>query len=204
MIMIAPKLTGRERDDNDMHRLIRGDASALESLMERHKRPLFHAVQRLLRDGTESADVVEETFLRVYQNRHGFGFRCGFSTWLYTIAINLARDHLRRRKRQPQFVSLDFSDEADDAESDEHEDELIHPGLIPSQKLQSKESFQSLEEALADLPEKLRVTLLLAAFDGCSQAEIAKQFHCTVKTVEMRLFHARRRMRNGLRRFEIV
>ena len=203
--MIAPNFPDRQRDESDMARLLRGDDSALEALMERHGRAVLRLVQRLLRDRTEAAEVVEETFVRVYRSRQRFDFRRAFSTWLYAIARNLARDRLRRRARQPEFVPLELSDEADDAEGDEHPGEMIDSAPIPSQESQNKELAQDLAEALADLPEKLPAPLLLVALDGCSQAEVADQFRCTVKTIEMCLYHARKRLRMRLRRsFEIV
>ena len=197
--MIAPNLTGPERDTADMARLLAGDDGALEDLIERYRSALFRFTDRFLRDRTEAAEVVEEAFIRVYQNRQRFDFRCRFSTWLYTIAANLARNRLRCRARQPETLPLHLNEDTSDGEHGEH-DELVDPIRIPDQDLQNQEWIQHLDGALAELPEKLRAPLLLVALDDLSQAEIASRFHCTVKTVEMRLFHARKQLRARLRR----
>lgn len=188
-------MTSSERDKTDMDQLVAGDESALENLMKRYGRGLFRFTYQILKDRTETADAVEEAFVRVYQNRQRFEFRCIFSTWLFAIARNLALDRLRKRVRLPKFVPLEFNDETENDESDGYPGELIDSPPLPSQEW---------EEAIADLPEKLPVPLLHFTLDGCSQAEIANLFHCTVKTIELCLYHARKRLRTRLAgRFKI-
>ena len=76
--MIAPKLSGQEQDQADMARLRTGDDDALADLMKRHSAALARFVLRLLHDRTEAAEVSHEAFVRVYQNRYRFDFRCAF------------------------------------------------------------------------------------------------------------------------------
>src|SRR5207249_3542214 len=79
---------------------------ALDELMRRHAERLFHYLLRISQNETEAGELAQEAFVRVYQNRSRFKPKHKFSTWLYTIATNLARDLQRHRARHPQ-VSLD-------------------------------------------------------------------------------------------------
>jgi len=190
--MNAPTLSAQERDEADMVRVQGGDDHALGELLKRHAPALTRFVLRFLHDRTEAAEIVHEAFARVYQSRYRFDFQFALSTWLYTIATNLTRDRLRRRARQPEVVPLEL---AAAAEEEDPLAEPIDPSGIPGDQLLAEEWFMDLNARLADLPEKLRSPLVLVAFEGQSQAEIAALLNCSVKTVEMRLYHARERLR---------
>jgi RNA polymerase sigma-70 factor (ECF subfamily) len=95
-----------ERDRADMIRLAAGHDATLNDLMERHAGKLFHYLVRSLQDDEDAADLAQETFIRVFQNRARFNPKQRFSTWLYAIATNLMKDRYRHRARHPQ-VSLD-------------------------------------------------------------------------------------------------
>jgi len=95
-----------ERDAQDMTRLVRGHDAALNDLMGRHGEKLYHYLIRSLQDENDAADLAQETFVRVFQNRSKFNPNQKFTTWLYAIASNLVRDRYRWRSRHPQ-VSLD-------------------------------------------------------------------------------------------------
>ncbi|PWU18641.1 MAG: RNA polymerase subunit sigma-70, partial [Verrucomicrobia bacterium] len=94
-----------EQDRADMERLAAGHDAALNSLMERHAGPVFQFLFRMLHDEEDANDLAQETFVRVYRHRDRFGSG-KFTTWLYTIASNLARTEYRRRGRHPN-VSLE-------------------------------------------------------------------------------------------------
>jgi len=98
--------TREDADAADMERLAAGQDTALDGLMERHGERLFHYLIRLLQNESDAADAAQESFVRIYQHRSRFDTRQKFSTWLFAIASNVARDRLRWRVRHPQ-VSLD-------------------------------------------------------------------------------------------------
>ena len=104
----------------------------------------------------------------------------------------MARDRLRRRTRQPEVVPLELSVAGDDEDSWAL---LIDPAGVPGESLLTEERFMELNACLADLPEKLRTPLVPVAFGDQSYAEIAALLNCSLKTVEMRLCHARERLR---------
>ena len=99
------------QDQADMERLMAGQDAALNVLMERHAGPIFQFIFRMLGDVDEANDLAQETFLRLYRARDRFRPGNRFTTWLFTIAANLARNHLRWRSRRPN-LSLDAESSA--------------------------------------------------------------------------------------------
>ncbi len=187
--MNAPNADGQ--DAQDMARLVAGREAALNDLMERHAEKLFHYLFRSVQDESDAADLAQETFVRVYQNRAKFDARQKFSTWLYAIASNLVRDRFRWRSRHRQ-VSLDAENEAT---GNDFRDALAGHGPSPSESLQAEERAEAVRRAVAALPEELRLPLILTEYEGHSQAEIGEILGCTPKAVETRLYRARQRLR---------
>jgi RNA polymerase sigma-70 factor (ECF subfamily) len=186
--------TGDEQDARDMSRLAGGNDAAFNNLMERHAEKLFHYLIRSLQDEGDAADVAQETFVKVYQNRGKFDCNQRFTTWLYAIASNLVRDRYRWRSRHPQ-VSLEAENEQTTASI---LDNLSAPDRAPDQHLQTKERAATVRKAVAGLSEELRQPLILALYEGLSQAEIAVILKCSVKAVETRIYRARQQLRVSL------
>ncbi len=188
-----------EQDARDMARLANGHDAALNDLMDRHAEKLFHYLLRSLQNEADAADLAQETFVRVYQNRARFQPNHDFSNWLYAIASNLVRNRYRWRSRHPQ-TSL----EADDAQAHlQLKDRLAAPGATPDQALQSEERAQAVRQAIAALPEALRQPLILSVYEGLPQAAIADILHCSIKAVETRIYRARQQLRAALAGLEI-
>lgn len=188
-------IVAREHDHWDMARLVSGDEQALDSLMQRHSKRLFAHLERIVKNRADAAELVQEAFIRVFQHRLDYNFESRFTTWLYVIGSRLAINLLRWRSRRPEFVPLP---EAAEEQSSLANDALVDPALTPREQAESDEWTDALEDALASLPEQLRVPLLLVSLDHCSQAEVAARLGCTVKAVETRLYHGRKRLRAEL------
>lgn len=186
-----------EQDAADMASLCSGDDEAMTRLMRRHAPRLHSVIARMLKDWTEAADVVDEAFIRVYRYRQRFDLQARFTTWLYTIALNQARNRLRHRARQPEFVSLEELNE----EELESQQRVPVREPAPDVHLEHEEVMQSLEDSFAALPPQLREPLELFACDELSQIEIASQLRCSAKAIEGRLYHARKRLRADFERF---
>ncbi len=182
------------QDTEDMARLSAGHDAALNALMDRHGERLFHYLVRCLQNEEDAADLAQETFVRVYQNRAKFDAGQKFSTWLYAMAANLVKDRYRWRSRHPQ-VSLDA--ESDQSGSSLREN-LSAPGPSPSDHLHADERAKAVRRAVAALPEELRQSLILAEYEGRSHAEIAEILSCTAKAVETRIYRARQQLRAAL------
>ena len=95
--------TNQPTDEELIARFQNGDAYAFDLLVKRYKDPLLNFIYRFIGDLVESEDIVQETFYRVYKNKHYYKEVAKFSTWIYTIAGNLAKTELRRRKRRKVF-----------------------------------------------------------------------------------------------------
>lgn len=184
-----------EQDRQDMTRLAAGHDSTLGPLMDRHSERLFCYLLRQLNNETDAADLAQETFVRVYQNRARFRPEQRFSTWLYAIATNLLRDRFRWHKRHPQ-VSLDAQTEIGSSLQDTLRDCVASP----SEQLETSERAEEVRGAVRSLAVELRTPLILSEYEGMSHAEIAEVLNCSAKAVEVRLYRARGQLRKQLLR----
>ena len=192
-------ITTREvdaRDRADMERLAAGVDTALDDLMERHAAPVFHFLCRLLGNADDAADLAQETFVRVYRARAAFRVSEKFSTWLYTIAANLARNHFRWRSRHPT-VSL----EPESASADAALVEPVSRELSPDQQAQTAERAEQVREAVRLLPPEMREVVVLCEWEERTVAEAASILETTPKSVESRLYRARQLLRKRLARW---
>jgi len=183
-----------EQDALDMSRLAGGHGPALNDLMARHGQQLFHYLVRCLQNEDDAADLAQETFVRVYQNRAKFRPGAKFTTWLYTIATNLVKTRYRFRSRHPE-VSLDAENEQTGGSLRE---KIPTNEPTPSDCLQADERAEAVRRAVATLPEDLRTPLILVEYEERSQAEIGEILGCSPKAVEMRIYRARQQLRLSL------
>ena len=189
-------IPGDAQDRSDMARLVEGHDRPLNDLMARHAERLLHYLIRVLQNESEAEDIAQETFARVYLNREKFNPQKKFSTWMYALATNLARDRLRWLSRHPQ-VSLDSGPD----EESGLENVLPSGAPGPNESMDLAERAAAVRRALAALPEDLRVPLVLSEYENQSHAEIGQVLDCSAKAVEMRIYRARQQLRAALARF---
>jgi len=182
-------------DRADMERLAAGQDAALNDLMERHATLVFHFLCRMVGNKDDANDLAQETFVRVFRSRESFQTNEKFSTWLYTIAANLARNHFRWRSRHPN-ISLE-------AETGEAEQTLggtlPAPGPTPNEQALATERAAAVRTAVGKLPEDLREAIVLCEWEELSLAEAATVLETTPKAVESRLYRARQILRERLK-----
>lgn len=183
-----------EQDRRDMARLAAGHGAALNDLMERHAERIFQYLVRSLQNEEDAADLAQETFVRVFQNRTKFVAGKRFSTWLYAIASNLVRDRYRWRGRHRQ-VSLDAENEAT---GNTFSESLTEQKPSPGEVAQAEERAETVRRAVAALPDKWRIPLVLAEYEEKSHAEIGEIIGCSAKAVEVRIYKARQQLRGSL------
>ncbi|MCK4302423.1 MAG: sigma-70 family RNA polymerase sigma factor, partial [candidate division Zixibacteria bacterium] len=160
-----------------------GDMMAFSQLVDRYKGRLMNVIGRMLSSTEEAEDIVQETFVRVYQHRQSFNFQHCFSTWIYTIALNLARNELRKRKK---FKFYDITDmQGSEAELAV---EMKLPSHLP----------QALNSAIGGLPEKYRTAFMLRDVQEMSYEEVAKVLAVPLGTVKSRVNRARMMLRDKL------
>lgn len=182
-----------ETSAEHMRSLVAGRKLALNDLMTLWEAPLLRFIYRYVQNDAEARDLVQETFVRVYLHRERFRPDSSFSTWAFTIAANLCRNHRRWRGRHPT-VSLD---EPTLNETTRH-DQIVCPSSSPDHSAQKNERIEALKAAIAELPHDLRTTLLLYEYENLSYREISAVIGCTEKGVESRLVRARAALRKKL------
>lgn len=182
-------------DRGDMARLVSGHDAALNDLMDRHAPAVFRFLCRMLGNEDDANDLAQETFVRVYRARESYKPEQKFSTWLFTIAGNLARNQFRWRSRHPN-VSLD-------AESETTEQTLgdtLPSGIAtPHQSTVATERAEAVRAAVQDLPDDMREAIVLCEWEEMAVAEAAAILQSTPKAVESRLYRARNLLRERLK-----
>jgi len=177
-------------DGAAMVRLRNGDDTALNELMDRWRKPILAYLYRMTGDYEAAADLSQEVFVRLFQNRRHYKPRGSFSAYVFTIASNLARNHFRWKKRHPEAELKDSHAERGAAEDLGSRD--------PSMQLESNEDGLRIKSAVGRLPEKLRTPVILFHFNELPQAEVATILGCSEKAVESRLYRARKKLRELL------
>ena len=185
------------QDGADMRRLAGGHEAALNDLMARHAQPVFQFLCRMLGNEDDANDLAQETFVRVYQHRASFKPGARFTTWLYTIAANLARNHHRWQARHPK-VSLDAESETTGQSIGD-----VLPSAEPSPDSASltAERNAAVRAAVETLPSDLREAIVLREWQDLSAAEAAAILHTSPKAVDNRLYRARNLLRESLKQW---
>jgi RNA polymerase sigma-70 factor (ECF subfamily) len=176
-----------------MLRLQAGEDTALNALMDRWQKPLAQFILRFIGNPTEAIDLAQETFVRVYEHRARYRATAPFSSWLFAIAANLCKNHLRWRARHPT-VALDAELDQPKAPSP-----LTHASPTPAEAAERNEQIRRVQHAIQTLPHDLRTALFLFEYQEMSHAEIATVLGCTPKAVETRLYRARQTLRENLK-----
>ncbi|HTV40730.1 MAG TPA: sigma-70 family RNA polymerase sigma factor [Candidatus Sulfotelmatobacter sp.] len=193
--MSMERTEGDAHDQADMERLAAGHDAALNDLMERYATPIFHFLCRMVGNEDDASDLAQETFVRIFRSRDSFRRGEKFSTWAYTIAANLARNHFRWRSRHPN-VSLEI-------ETGESEktlgSSLPANDPTPIEQALVAERFASVRKAVSKLPEDLREAIVLCEWEDHSVAEAANILAATPKAIESRLYRARQILRQQLK-----
>ena len=182
-------------DGADMQRLAGGHDAALNDLMARHARPVFQFLCRMLGNEDDANDLAQETFVRVYQHRASFKPGARFTTWLYTIAANLARNHHRWRARHPN-VSLDAES---GTTGQSIGDFLPASDPAPDSAAVATERAAAVRAAVEKLPPDMREVIILCEWQDLSAAEAAAILYTTPKAIDNRLYRARNLLRDRLK-----
>ena len=170
-----------------------GDLRAFGELVKRYDQRLLNFVYRTIGDRERGQDLVQETFVRVYRHLHRFDKSKKFSTWIYTISSNLAKNELRNRSRNPLvlFQTLKKNWDADHRPLEWEDTQYKPDDLFRKRNLRAK-----VEKAAAQLPEHHRVVFVLREMEGKTYEEIADITSCNLGTVKSRLNRARNSFAN--------
>jgi RNA polymerase sigma-70 factor, ECF subfamily len=175
-----PKIFSLDDDFYLIKRFIEGDENSFKTLLNRHKEKVRNIIYLTLNNSENVDDIAQDVFITVYKNLGNFRFESQFTTWLYRITVNKCKDHLRKKRIRSVFLPIKDTDEASYEQKDDSDiSEIVH-------------------KAIARLPEKLRIPLLLKDIEGLSYQEIAETVRCEIGTVKSRIFRAREGLKNIL------
>ncbi len=169
-----------------------GNAAAFNELMARHEHQMYAVALRMCANREDAQDCLQEAMLRVYRAISGFKGQSSFSTWLYRITMNTCLDELRRKKNK-QNTSLDG---------------LLDQGWSPTegsagpeQEALRSELRDKMGGAIRQLPEDMRVAIVLRDMQGLTYDEIAQVTQVSVGTVKSRISRGREKLREKLREY---
>ena len=171
------------------------DEAAFNEVVARYKTKVYNYLYRMTGSSDDAEDLTQEVFIRMYTSIGSFRSQSSLNTWLFRIASNLCIDRFRRAKNRTAAYSLD--DPIGDGEG-ETTHEVPDRTYEPQRLLENGEMAEQIQRALAQLPEKLRATLLLHDIEGLPYEEIAQVVGCPLGTVKSRLFNARLQLRQRL------
>lgn len=177
-----------------------GDEAAFAELVRRYRNQITNYVYRITNDYESAVDLAQETFLRVYRAADRYQATYAFSTYIYRIATNLAISELRRRKRH-KLVSLTGFFRPNEQGEEACELDPPDAGLLADVVLVDDERRAAVERAIATLPEKYRVPLVLRDVEERSYEEIARILEMSEGTVKSRISRARAFLRDKLEQY---
>jgi RNA polymerase sigma-70 factor (ECF subfamily) len=166
-------------------RALSGDAAAFREIFRAHRQDVARVVYRLLGPSPDVDDVVQEVFLHVYRSLPTFRGDSRFSTWLYRLAVNVSRMHLRKGRSRPRFADVDLPDVASEDEARRDDPESLS---------EQRQRVRALYRLLDGLGDKKREVIVLHDFEGMPAKEISALVGAPVLTVRTRLFYARKEL----------
>ncbi len=179
-------MSNESTDKELVKRVQKGDKGAFDLLVLKYEHKIVNLVMRYVRDPEQALDITQEAFIKAYRALPRFRGDSAFYTWLYRIAVNTAKNYLAAQRRRPTDIEFDMQDQ---------EQYGLHAKLketdTPEAVALSQELKDTLERAIASLPDDLRTAIILRELDGMSYEEIAQTMDCPVGTVRSRIFRAR-------------
>ena len=180
-----------------MDRIARGDVRAFEELVERHQYPLVGTISKMLGGGgavVDAEDIAQQVFLRIWKSSKRYKPTAKFTTWMFTIMRNLVFNETRRRGRRKE-VSSDERSELYQLE------ESAGEHLQPDHEALQAELQEAVDKAIAELPEKQRIAVVLRRYEIMPYEDIANVLGLSVSAVKSQLFRARQSLKENLSRY---
>ena len=185
--------------DNDvdvalMARVGSGDEAAFEELIERHQNAVIGTVAKMLGNSSDAEDIAQQVFIRLWKSAPRYQPTAKFTTFLFTIARNLVFNESRRRSRKKEYS-------IDEREDDFHLQTPDPQNVSPDQGMLHAELQKSVDQAIASLPEKQRLAVILRRYEGMPYDEIARVLELSIPAVKSQLFRARNTLREALQSY---
>lgn len=175
-------------------RALAGEQRAFSEILQRYRASIYNLIYKMVHNKEETEDLVQEAFIKAFSSLATFNEEYAFSTWLYRIAINNSIDHFRKKKLKT--FSMDTPIESKDGPIHR---EFSDNSYLPDDPLLNNEKNKLIEEAIAKLPEKYRVSIILRHREEKSYEEISQILNIPLGTVKARIFRAREMLKKQLK-----
>ena len=169
-----------------------GDLVAFDVVVARYKEQLINYVYTFVGDKSDAEDLVQDTFVKIYRFKQSYKNIAKFSTWIYTVAGNLAKSELRKRKRQQLYPISSLS-------NGEKEFEAVETRINSDDMTDSSVKKDLIKKAIKTLPKHYQDVIRMREIDNLSYEEIAESTHLPIGTVRSRINRARIRLQNKLK-----
>lgn len=189
LFMIPGDIIYRDDDTRLVHASLSGDSEAFGELVKKYEKLIYNTSYQLIGNPDDAFDVSQETFIKAYRSLGSFRGDSKFSTWLYKICQNAARDYIRSKSRQ-KTVSLTVNDDDDtkEVQLDIPDDDISSQ---PDRSLEREEIRTVVREAIAKLSEDHKNVIVLRDIEGYSYEDISEILNLEIGTVKSRLNRAR-------------
>ena len=175
----------REEDGRIIERVLKGERNHYAHLIDRYKGPIFNLTYRMTGSREDANDLAQEAFVRAYENLKRFDRSKPFSTWLYTIGLNIVRNHIKREKRILKETHNALGD---------GEVEKENP-LDPEQVLSAQQKTRKLEKYLKTLPEEQKEAIMLKYYQGLMFEDVAEIMGISLSAAKMRVYRGLEKLR---------
>lgn len=181
-----------EEDEGLVERYIAGDERAIEEIVMKYQRQIYAFVYRMVNDMEDAKDLTQKTFIKAIKGIRGFRKEASFKTWLYQIAVNTGRNHIRERGHEEVELQESIIDS-------EHESGRI--GALSA--IIEKEKMDYVKKGINKLPERQRLAVILRAYDGLSCSEAARAMGCSEGNVKAHYHNGVKRLREILKGYSL-
>lgn len=188
------KRAREERDIDLMLKVREGDIEAFELLVELHQSAVVGTVAKMLGGPNDAEDIAQQVFIRIWKSAKRYEPQAKFTTWMFTITRNLVFNETRRRKRKPTVSVEEREEESHRVVEDEH-------GISPDAEVLHVELEKAVDDAIAALPEKQRMAVVLRRYEEMPYEDIGKVLEMSVPAVKSLLFRARTQLKETLQKY---
>lgn len=178
-------------DEDVMEKLQDGVTEAFDIIVHRFKDRLHNFLYRYTHNHEDCEDLVQETFLRVYRSRYSYQRIAKLSTWIYTIALNLAKSMYKKKQRM-SLISI----HADESDPDDREMQITDTNILQDDELHLKDSMGELEKALNELNDNFKEVIILRDIQQLTYEEISEITGAAMGTVKSRINRARTQLQD--------
>lgn len=186
-------------DDRELvNRFKNGDQDAFDMLVERYSQRAYQIAYGVLRNQQDAEEVAQDVFVRIHKALPKFRGDAEFTTWMYRIAVNLARNKYRWKRVRGYKREFSIDTPIENEEGGTTKFELPEEGMTPDEQAQINEFQQRVEEELYQLPELYREALVLRNVEDMSYEQIADVLGCKLGTIKSRIARAREELRRRL------